>query len=104
MDCVSFSERIGTGRRASVFPGADVYRRGGGHRYRSKAGCDGTLYAGVICMAEDRFVYSAILFFVNLSTIINRQSTGEFSLHKGPDLPAVNFLSGVFRHFIPDLF
>ena len=42
-------------------------------------------------MAEDRFVYSAILFFVNLSTIMNRQSTGEFSLHKGPDLPAVHF-------------
>jgi hypothetical protein len=55
-------------------------------------------------MAEDRFVYSAILFFVNFSTIMNKQSTGEFFLHKGLDLPAVHFYPAVSAIYFQTFF
>ena len=60
------------------------------------ARCKGPILSNTYLFASEKAV--------SYTHLMNRQSTGEFSLHKGPDLPAVNFLSGVFRHFIPDLF
>ena len=36
--------------------------------------------------------------------IMDRQSSGEFFSLPQPVFPAVNFLSGGFRHLFPDLF
>ena len=55
-------------------------------------------------MAGDRFVYSAILFFKGLSTIMNRQSMGEFCLPNGPDLLAVHFYPAVSAIYIQTFF